>query len=179
MEKWKESSLVYEGKIVNLRVGTVVLEGDGTAYREVVEHPGGVCIVPLLGDRVILVKQFRIAVEDYVVEAPAGKIEKGDDPIQRAKQELLEETGYEAEMVEYLGSAYSSVGYCSEVINFYLARGLKYVGCKPEEDEKIEIIEMKLEEVREKLEKFAFRDSKTYIALQAMLYKLSQEDSKV
>ncbi len=175
MERWKESSLVYEGKIVNLRVGTVVLEGNGTAYREVVEHPGGVCVVPLLGDRVILVRQFRIAVGDYVIEAPAGKIEKGDDPKERAKQELLEETGYEAETIEYLGSAYSSVGYCSELIYFYLARRLVFSGAKPEEDEKIEIIEMSLEEVKNRLKRFGFEDSKTYIALQAMMYKLCQE----
>ncbi|MCX8063802.1 MAG: NUDIX hydrolase [Candidatus Hydrogenedentes bacterium] len=175
MEKWKESSLVYEGKIVSLRVGSVELEGNGTAYREVVEHPGGVCIVPLLENRVILVKQFRIAIGKYILEAPAGKIEKGDNPVERGKKELLEETGYEANSFEYLGSAYSSVGYCSEIIHFYLATDLKFKGAKPEVDEKIELIEMPLEEVKERLRQFGFEDSKTYIALQAMLYKLSEE----
>lgn len=174
MERWKESSLVYEGKIVNLRVGSVELEGNGIAYREVVEHPGGVCIVPLLEDKVLLVRQFRIAIGKYILEAPAGKIEKGDDPVERGKKELLEETGYEAGSFEYLGYAYSSVGYCSEVIFFYLAQDLKYTGAKPEEDEKIELVEVPLEEVKEKLRRFEFEDSKTYIALQAMLYKISE-----
>ncbi len=172
MERWKDSEVIYKGKIVNLRTGEVSLEDGNTAFREVVEHPGGVCIAVLDKEYVVLVRQFRIAIGKYILEAPAGKMEGKDDPMERAKKELEEETGYRAGVFEYLGSAYSSVGYCSEIIHFYFATELEYVGTKPDEDENIEIVKIPLEEVKEKLRTFQFEDSKTYIALQSMLYHL-------
>lgn len=175
MEIWKNSELIYQGKIVNLRTGTVSLQDGRTAFREVVEHPGGVCIAVLDGDEVILVKQFRIAINKEILEAPAGKIEPGDDPIERGRKELEEETGYRARRFEYLGSAYSSVGYCSELIYFYLARDLEYIGAKPDVDEELQLVRVKLDEVRWMLNHFKFEDSKTYIAMQALVYKIDNE----
>ncbi len=175
MERWKESSLIYEGKIVNVRTGHVSLEDGKTAFREVIEHPGGVCIAVLDKDHVILVRQFRIAIGKYILESPAGKMEGNDNPMERAKKELEEETGYRAKVFEYLGSAYSSVGYCSEIIHFYFATELEFVGTNPDEDENIEIIKIPIQEVEEKLRTFQFEDSKTYIALQAMLYRLREK----
>lgn len=174
MEQWKESSLIYQGKIVNLKTGTVSLEDGKSAFREVIEHPGGVCIAVLDEEHVILVKQFRIAIGKYILEAPAGKIERNEEPMERAKKELEEETGYRAGIFEYLGSAYSSVGYCSELIHYYFATQLQYIGTNFDEDENIEVVKMPIEEVKQKLKTFQFDDSKTYIALQAMLYRLEE-----
>lgn len=177
MERWKESEVIYQGKIVNIRTGTVSLEDGKSAFREVIEHPGGVCIAVLdnVRQEVILVRQFRIAIGKHILEAPAGKMEGNDDPMERAKKELEEETGYRAGVFEYLGPAYSSVGYCSEIIHYYFATNLEYVGTKPDEDENIEIVRMPINEVRERLQKFQFDDSKTYIALQAMLYRVQEK----
>lgn len=177
MERWQESSLIYQGKIVNVRTGDVSLEDGKTAFREVIEHPGGVCIAVLDKNHVILVRQFRIAIGKYILEAPAGKMEGNDDPIGRAKKELEEETGYRAGVFEYLGSAYSSVGYCSEIIHYYFATDLEFVGTNLDEDENIEIVRMPIQEVEEKLRTFQFEDSKTYIALQAMLYHMKEKKS--
>ncbi|HOL19075.1 MAG TPA: NUDIX hydrolase [Candidatus Hydrogenedens sp.] len=174
MERWNESSLIYQGKIVNVRVGTVTIDDGQTAFREVIEHPGGVCIAVLDIDHVILVRQFRIAIGTYILEAPAGKIERNEDPMERAKRELEEETGYQAGVFEYLGSAYSSVGYCSERIYFYFATDLKFIGTCPDHDERIEVVQIPLQEVRERLANFGFDDGKTYIALQAMLYRIDK-----
>ncbi len=174
MERWKESSLIYQGKIVNVKVGTVSLEDGKTAFREVIEHPGGVCIAVLHEGQVVLVRQFRIAIGKYILEAPAGKLEQDEEPMERAKKELEEETGYRAGIFEYLGSAYSSVGYCSELIYYYFATQLEYVGTNFDEDENIEVVKMPMDEVKQKLQTFQFDDSKTYIALQAMLYRLKK-----
>ncbi|HOQ33133.1 MAG TPA: NUDIX hydrolase, partial [Candidatus Hydrogenedens sp.] len=176
MERWKKSALIYEGKIVNLRTGYVSLEDGKTAFREVIEHPGGVCIAVLDKEQVVLVRQFRIAIGKYILEAPAGKMEGNDDPMERARKELEEETGYKAGVFEYLGSAYSSVGYCSEIIHYYFATDLEFVGTKPDEDENIEIVKIPISEVEEKLKTFQFDDSKTYIALQAMFYRLKEKN---
>ncbi len=177
MEQWKDSKVIYQGKIVNVRTGEVSLEDGKSAFREVIEHPGGVCVAMLDKDEVILVRQFRIAIGKYILEAPAGKLEGKDDPMERARKEMEEETGYRAGIFEYLGSAYSSVGYCSEIIHFYFATDLEYVGTKPDDDENIEIVKMPLKVVKEKLRTFWFEDSKTYIALQAMLYRLQGRES--
>ncbi len=177
MERWEESSLIYQGKIVNVRTGNVSLEDGKIAFREVIEHPGGVCIAVLDRDHVILVRQFRIAIGKYILEAPAGKMEGNDDPMERAKKELEEETGFRAGIFEYLGSAYSSVGYCSEIIHYYFATDLEFVGTKPDDDENIEIVKMPVQEVEEKLRTFQFEDSKTYIALQSMLHRLKERNT--
>jgi ADP-ribose pyrophosphatase len=85
------------------KVGTVSLEDGKTAFREVIEHPGGVCIAVLHEGQVVLVRQFRIAIGKYILEAPAGKLEQDEEPMERAKKELEEETGYRAGIFEYLG----------------------------------------------------------------------------
>jgi ADP-ribose pyrophosphatase len=172
MEIWKENSVLYDGKVVRLRVGTVTLDTGVTALREVVEHPGGVCVIPYTGHSVILVRQFRIAAGDYVLEAPAGKLEGDEDPVVRAACELEEETGFRAGRLIPAGKVYSSVGYCTEQIHLFLALDLEHVGQRLEEDERIELVEMPIEDVRRNLRDQAFDDGKTAIVLQALLYHL-------
>jgi ADP-ribose pyrophosphatase len=174
MEIWADSKIVYEGKIIKLRVGEVILDNGQRAYREVVEHPGGVCVVPYTGHSVLLVRQFRIALGRYLLEAPAGKREGDEDPAHRAARELEEEVGYRSNRIVSVGTAYATVGFCSEQMFMYLAFDLVKTQCCPDEEERIEIVEMPIEEVRQGLRENRFEDGKTIIGLHALLNHLDQ-----
>jgi len=169
METWVKSEIMYEGRIVRLRVGEVSLDNGARAYREVVEHPGGVCVVPFTGHSVILVRQFRIALGKYILEAPAGKIEPGDIAVERAERELEEETGYRAGRMLPIGEVYSTVGFCSEKIHLFLAIDLEKTEQRLEEEERIELVEVPMAEVRKRLREHRFEDGKTVIGLYALL----------
>src|SRR5690554_4052188 len=111
-EKTMKSDKLYEGKLLNLRVDTVELPDKKYSKREVVEHPGGVGIVPITEDNcIILVKQYRKAIEKFLLEIPAGKLELNEEPRETALRELKEETGYEANKLEYLLDFYTSPGF--------------------------------------------------------------------
>jgi ADP-ribose pyrophosphatase len=123
-EKTLESEMIYEGRILNLRRDKVTTRA-GESYREIVEHNGGVVILAVTPDgRVPMVRQFRKAAEQAVLEAPAGKLEKGEDPTEAALRELREETGYTAARIRELSASYSSIGYSTEVLRIYLAEDL-------------------------------------------------------
>ncbi|MBI3118946.1 MAG: NUDIX hydrolase [Candidatus Hydrogenedentes bacterium] len=169
MEVWDDSRIVYDGTVVRLRVGNVRLDNGALAHREVVEHPGGVCVVPFTGHSVLLVRQYRVAVSEYVLEVPAGKLEGHEDPLYRGACELEEETGYRAGRMEYIGCYYMAIGFCSERVHIYLAFELTHHGQQLEEEERIELVEVSLEEVRRSLKEHRFTDGKTVIGLQALL----------
>ena len=126
-EKTISQKMLVEGRIINLRQDTVMLENGKTALRDVVEHPGGVCVLPLTEDNeVILVKQFRYPYQEVLFEIPAGKLDKGEeDPLHCGMRELEEETGVTAGDYLSLGQMYPSPGYCDEVIHMFLARQLQ------------------------------------------------------
>ena len=169
METWKESKIVFNGKILRLRAGGVVLDDGVRAYREVVEHPGGACVLPFTGDAFVLVRQYRIALARYVLEAPAGKLEPGETPEACAIKELHEETGYREDRMVSLGSVYPSVGFCNEVIHLFLALDLTEVGRALEPEERIEPVLLPITEVRKKLADGTIKDGKTAIILQRAL----------
>ena len=169
MEEWIDSKRVYEGKVVSVRVGNVLMGERIVAFREVVEHPGGVAIVPMLKDKVVLIRQFRVAVGRNVIEVPAGKLEGAENPLERARCELEEETGYQAGRLIPVGSVFASVGYSSEEIRLFLAFDLKHVGQKLEHDEQIEIVEIPVAEIQRRLDTNGFKDAKTVVGLQALL----------
>lgn len=169
METWDTSEIRYDGRVVRLRVGEVLLDDGRRAMREVVEHPGGVCIIPYTGEAAVLVRQYRIAVADWVLEAPAGKLEPGDDPEARGRMELEEETGYRAGRVIPAGWTYATVGFCSEKIHCFLALDLEPGPQRLEPEERIEIVEVPIGEVRAGLRAHRFRDGKTVIGLRALL----------
>ena len=174
MEVWRESRLVYEGKVVNLRVGEVTLDDGTPAYREVVEHKGGVCILPFTGTSVVLVRQFRIALGEYVLEAPAGKVEVDDvNPAARAADELEEECGYQAGQIIDAGFIYASVGYCSERIHNFLALDLVKTERRLDPEERIELVEIPLDEVHGMLARREIPDGKTIVILHALFDYLS------
>jgi ADP-ribose pyrophosphatase len=117
---------------------------------------------------VALIRQYRIAVNATVLEIPAGKLEPGDEPTERARLELLEETGYKARCLVPVGLIYASVGYTSERIHLFLAFDLEHVGQELEFDERIETVELALEDLRGRLRANEIEDAKTAVALQRL-----------
>ena len=175
-EQWVRSKRIYEGRVVALEVGDVRLEDGAEAFREVVHHPGGVAIVPVQDDHVVLVRQFRIAVGETVLELPAGKLEGDESPVRRAEAELEEETGRRAGRWTPLGSIYASVGYTSEEMHLFLARDLTKTAQRLEADERVDVVRLSLAEVRTRLARRAIKDAKTIVGLRAALDVLDYGD---
>jgi len=125
-EKTLSSEVKYTGCIVNVRQDDVLLSNGQKHHREVVEHPGGVVIIPVMDNRIILIRQWRYPVKGELIELPAGKLNKGEDPFLAAKRELTEETGYVAKKWEPLGFTYTTPGFCDEKLYFYKASKLDY-----------------------------------------------------
>ena len=139
-EKTVERQVLFEGKIITVRLDKAQLPNGHVASREVVEHPGGVAILPLFGDGTVpLVRQFRYPFGEVVSELPAGKLEKGEDPRPAALRELAEEVGVTCGSLTYLGCLYLSPGFSTEVLHMYLARDLRQGACHPDEDEFLEV----------------------------------------
>lgn len=157
-----KSDKIYEGKILNLRVDTVEMPDKKYSKREIVEHSGGVAVVALTDEgKVVMVRQFRKAIEDYLLELPAGKLEYGEDPLECAKRELKEETGYEAEDLELLCELYSSPGFSTEKIYIYFSKELKKGNQELDEDEYLEVEEIEFDKLMEMILKVELKDSKT------------------
>ena len=115
----------YRGKIIYVHRDTVTLPDGSEAVREVVEHSGGVGVIPVAEDGTVwCVRQFRYPMGAHLLEIPAGKLEPGEEPLDCAVRELSEETGFTAAQYTYLGRLYPSPGYCREVLHIYMATGL-------------------------------------------------------
>jgi ADP-ribose pyrophosphatase len=161
------SKRIWEGRIVNLRVDEIEgVRGGANRTIEVVEHPGGVAVIARPSRReIVLVRQYRHAIGEELWEVPAGKIDRGEPPLETAQRELVEETGYRAERLRFLWSMYSSPGFCSERIHFFAAEGLTPGEAQPEADEQFEIRAWSIEEAWRLVEADKLRDAKTQIAL--------------
>jgi len=178
MEEWIESKKVYDGRIIAVRVGDVRMDDGTVAFREVIEHPGGVAVVPVLGDSVILVRQYRVAIGKEILELPAGKLEGVEDPEERGRRELEEEAGYRAGRMVHAGNIYASVGYTSELIRLYLALDLEETQQDPEADECIEIVRMPIAQIEALIERNELQDAKTIVGLQALLAYIRKEHGR-
>lgn len=170
-----KSKRLFKGRIISLRVDETLI-GTRRISREVVEHPGSVAVVPLLSEsEVILIKQYRYAVGRELLEIPAGTLEKGEKPLECAKRELVEETGYRAHRLRRLGSVYLAPGYCDELIHIYLAESLEFVGQKAEMDERIKVVVLSLEKALQEVLTQRFYDAKTmcglFLAMNALALK--------
>lgn len=171
-EKQLSSEYFYRGKIINMRRDDIVLPNGSTAFREVVEHPGGVCVAALTDDNeVIFVRQFRYPYLCEVLEIPAGKREKGEtDPLECGKRELLEETGAVAENFFSLGTLYPTPGYTNEVIYMYGATGLSFGNASPDEDEFLLTEKIPLEKAVEMVMNGSLPDAKTQACVMKLWY---------
>lgn len=134
---------VHQGKLLGVEILSWADDQGRVIQREVVRHPGAVVIVPRLGtERVVLVKNHRIAIDEALWELPAGTREPGEEPIITAKRELEEETGYRAGRIETIGKFFTSPGFCDELIHVFVADDLEFVGQRLEPHEKIEAHEL-------------------------------------
>jgi ADP-ribose pyrophosphatase len=166
MEKKLSSILLHKGRNFDFLVDEVELPNGHVTHRDIVRHPGAVAIVPILDDgRVALIRQFRYATGKTLLEIPAGTLEQGEPPLECAKRELREETGYEAEKLEPLLSCFMVPGYSDEIIHFFVARGLSEVGSDLEIDEEITLEVLSLEEVRRMVEENVIEDAKTIVGV--------------
>ena len=164
-EKTLESKEIFKGVIVRLLLDKAELPNGKSASREVVEHPGGVAILPLDGeDNVTLVRQYRYPFHQVVTELPAGKLEWGEDHAVCAARELEEEVGMTGTLT-YMGHILASPGFSTEVLHMYLARDLRQGECHPDEDEFLERIRVPFGTLVEQVMAGEITDAKTVAAV--------------
>lgn len=165
-EKKLSSEQIFDGKVVKLFVDRVELPDGKEAIREIVRHPGAVCVIPVTdeGD-VIMVKQYRYAFEQVMLEIPAGKLEPGEDPLEAVKRELEEESGAVAHNIEYMGEIFTTVAIFDEKIHAYLATELEFKKAHPDDDEFLEVEKIPLSTLVDMVMKGEIKDAKTQIAI--------------
>lgn len=160
------SERIYEGNVINLRLDEVDARKGGRRMFEVAEHRGGVVVIARPSpEAIVLVRQHRHAVGGDLWEVPAGMLGPAEDPALAAARELREETGYRATGLRYLWAAYSSPGFSSELLHFYVADGLEPGEPDPDENEEFEVRTFPLAEAWALVETDRLRDAKSQIAL--------------
>jgi len=166
----KKSEIKFSGKVFDLKVDQIIYDSGNEGIREVAVHPGGAVIVPVKEDgKIVMVKQFRYPFQKFLIELPAGKLDKNEDPMHCAIRELEEETGYKSENVIKLGSIYTTPGFCSEELHIYLAKNLVPGNHDREEGEDgMEIFEFTIEEIEGKIRSGEIVDSKTICGIYMM-----------
>lgn len=164
-EKIIKEELKYEGNFLKFVSIDVELPDGNKGNRDVIRHPGASAVLAFLDEEtVLLVEQFRVALNRVLLEIPAGKLEKGEDPKVCAYRELEEETGYKSENIEYLGTIATGAGFTDEQIHIYKATNL-YKGVKGgDDDEFIEAKPYKLKEIKEMIKDGRIIDTKTISA---------------
>lgn len=167
MEKEIQRTLIYDGKIMQVTREEVELENGEHAYREVVYHHGGVCILAVKDHQIILVKQFRYPNRIQTIEVPAGKLEKDEDPQDCAFREFEEETNNRARDMKFIMKVLPSPGYTSEWLYLYEAIDFEEVNdaLAGDDDEFIDIIKMDIDEAYQKVLDGEIVDAKTVIAI--------------
>lgn len=189
-EKTLNSQIMYDGKIVTVLKDDVEIADGHKSFREVVKHSGGVVVLaiktpslskgteklsskpievptyvaPLKGASVLFVKQFRYPMKEVLLELPAGKLEKGEDPFLAAQRELEEETGYCAKNWTDLGFVYTSPGYSDEKLYLYKAENLYFTQCHPDEGEILQPFEIKIDDAVKMINNGEINDAKTLCA---------------
>lgn len=170
-EKTLSSKTIFEGRIITLKNDIALLPDGSEAGREYIEHPGGVCVVPVTDKgEILMVKQFRYPYKEVVLEIPAGKKDKDEDPFTTGKRELKEETGATASQYIELGQLYPSPGYCGEIIWMYGAKGLDFGETNPDDDEFLEVEKIPLKKAVEMIINGEIKDAKTQAAILKINY---------
>ncbi len=178
MHKFEEKTLntqsIFKGKIISLQVDEVELPDGKKANRELIKHPGAVCVIAITDEKkIILVEQYRKALERPLVEVPAGKLEPGEEPSICAGRELEEETGYRPGKITHIQSFYTSPGFADELVHVFLAEQLEKVeeGLVADEDEFVDLLEVTIEEAEQLVKESRVFDAKTLWALQYVRLK--------
>ncbi|MHB9023745.1 MAG: NUDIX domain-containing protein [Armatimonadota bacterium] len=159
------SQIAFQGRLLSVRVDTVRLSSGGTSTREVVAHPGAVTMIPLLGEKVLFVRQWRNAAEQALLEIPAGTLSPGEDPRDCAARELMEEIGYRPGKLTHLCSFFLAPGYSTEKLHVFLAEELTPEKQPHDEDEVLEVVALTWPEIDERLLHGEFADAKTIAGL--------------
>ena len=164
--KIEKSEIFYRGKVFDLQVDEIIYNSGNKGIREIAVHTGGAVVVPLKDDgKIVMITQFRYPFNKFMLEFPAGKLDKGEDPLNCAIRELEEETGYKSKNVFKLGEICTTPGFCSEVLHLYFAEGLTSGNHNREEGEDgMEVFEFTMEEIEEKIRNGEINDAKTICA---------------
>ena len=169
------SRTIYNGRIFDIRIDDI-RDGDIEYSREIVSHKGSAVIIPVFEDgTAALVKQYRHAAGEYLLEIPAGTLNEGEDPMVGAVRELEEEIGVRAAHVQKLCEFYVSPGFLTEKMHLYMATGLTEVGQKLEDDEILTIERHPFPDLLEMISDGRIRDAKTMIAVQMAAERLRRE----
>ncbi len=161
-----KSEKIYEGKVLNLRIDTVELPDKRYSKREIVEHVGGVGVIAITEEgNIVLVNQYRKALDKNIIEIPAGKLEINEEPKETARRELEEETGYTCSKMRYFTEFYPTPGYCTEKIHLFIAEDLIPGKQNLDENEFLEVLEIPFEEAYEKVMNGEILDAKTIIGI--------------
>lgn len=165
-EKTVSTTDIFNGRILHVVHDEVELEDGSRAMREVVKHPGGVCVAAIDDDgNMLFVRQFRYPYKEVVLELPAGKLEKGSTPLENGKRELLEETGAVGFSYISLGQVYPSPGYTDEIIHLYACRVKELRESRPDEGEFINVEKIHYLKAAEMVLNNQIFDAKTQIAV--------------
>ncbi len=174
------SQSVFSGRLFEVTVDDVLLPNGVKARRELVRHPGAVCMVPVDDEgRLVLVRQYRHAAGSSLLELPAGTLEHGEEALATVHRELQEEIGLAAETVEPLGWFYAAPGYSTEVIQLFACRGLVPSALVGDEDEDIEVERLSLAEALAAIDSGAICDAKSMVGILLWLRRTAAEGRKV
>jgi ADP-ribose pyrophosphatase len=166
---------VFNGKRVRLVIDKLKMPNGKEANWELITHPGAAAVIPVDSDgNIIMVRQYRNAADDYVLEIPAGGVEENEDPSICAKRELEEETGYKSDNIEFLLKFYSSIGITDEMISVYVATDLEESVQNLDEDEYVTIEKYSLDELTSMIYSGEITDGKTISGLLAYECRLSE-----
>lgn len=154
----------WHGKFLDVRSAQVELPSGRVTGRDLVRHPGASAVVALTETgKIVLVRQYRTAIDRVTVEIPAGKLDPGEDPIDCARRELLEETGFKAARLRHLTTIATTPGFCDEVIHIYMATGLTFEGANPDDDEFVNVDLVPLSELIDAVLDGRIEDAKTVV----------------
>jgi len=161
-----KSKTVYSGRLLDVREDEIRLPDGKSARREYIVHPGAAVMLAMPdANSVVLERQYRYPLREHIFELPAGKIDPGEDPLDTAKRELLEETGYRAREWRHLLTTYPVVGYSNERIELYFARDLEYVGHALDDGEFLDVFTLQLTEALDWVRSGRIKEAKTVLGL--------------
>jgi ADP-ribose pyrophosphatase len=177
IEKTVDTRRVFDGRMIKLRVDTVALPNGSTATREVIEHPGAVAVIAQTGrGELIMVRQYRHATGEILLEIPAGKRDQGESPLDCARRELEEETGYQARRWQSLFSFFTSPGFSDELLYLMMASDLEPGTAHTDDEEFIEVATVPVDEALQMVYRGEIRDSKTIIGILVLSRMMDRRD---